>query len=78
MAVGNAFFQIVYNSLQQNINNNLKSQSTELQKQIFALMEMSRLWFEVLLYGTLNTFNEFIFFIFADDIVTAILHSLST
>ena len=43
MAVGNAFFQIVYNSLQQNINNNLKSQSTELQKLIFALMEMSRL-----------------------------------
>ena len=78
MAVGNAFFQIVYNSLQQNINNNLKSQSTELQKQIFALMEMSRLWIEVLLYSTLNTFNEFIFFIFADDIVTAILHSLST
>ena len=43
MVVGNAFFQIVYNSLQQNINNNLKSQSTELQKLIFALMEMSRL-----------------------------------
>ena len=43
MAAGYAFFQIVNNSLQQNINNILESQSTKLQNNpIFALIEMSR------------------------------------
>lgn len=77
MAAGYAFFQIVNNSLQQNINNILESQSTELQNNPIFCSHRNVKDFEVL-YSTLNTFNEFIFFILADDIVTAMLHSLST
>ena len=77
MAARYAFFQIVNNSLQQNINNILESQSTVLKNNPDFCSHGNVKDFEVL-YSTLKTFNEFIFFIFADDIVTATLHSLST